>query len=197
MPLRNALLLLCLCVPALASCSDQRSPPDDGGNGGDALVVAKDATRETGPGEQPAAEVPVGPAAESPTRGGDGSQITLQPLATDQLDGVDLPGELACSFADAGAATLLLARADVVPDGMVRGVLNNNGYVEMLGNGRAGGFNDLADGITLSGKGLVVELQRGEPRPTGNEATQHAATLKVQRADGAERSYDGTLTCGP
>lgn len=118
-------------------------------------------------------------------------------MSTDQLDDIDLPGELACSFADASDATLLLARADVVSDGMVRGVLNNNGYVEMLGNGRAGGFTDLADGITLSGKGLVVELQRGEPRPTGDEATQQGATLKVQRADGAERSYDGTLTCGP
>ncbi|MGY1424485.1 hypothetical protein [Lysobacter sp. A289] len=197
MPLRNALLLLCLFVPALVSCSDQRSLPDGGSPGGEAVAVADDAADETGPDVQPTADAPVVPATEGPTRGGDGSQIALQPLSADQLDGVDLPGELACSFADAGGAMLLLARADVVPDGMVRGVLNNNGYVEMLGNGRAGGFNDLADGITLSGKGLVVELQRGDSQPTGNEATQHVATLKVQRADGAERSYDGTLTCGP
>lgn len=186
MPLRNPLLLLCLClcVPVLVSCSDQRGPPEGG-------------ARETSPDVPPTADEPVVRAPEGPTRGGDGSQIALRPLSADQLDGVDLPGELTCSFADAGGATLLLARADVMPDGMVRGVLNNNGYVEMLGNGRAGGFNDLLDGITLAGKGLVVELQRGEPRPTGNEATQHAATLKVQRADGAERIYDGALTCGP
>ncbi|MGY0798853.1 hypothetical protein ACW7G0_07360 [Lysobacter sp. A286] len=199
MPLRNALLLLslCLCVPALASCSDQRSPSDGGSVGGDTVGVADDAAHEISPDVQAAADASMVPATEGPTHGGDGSQIALQPLSADQLDGVDLPGELACSFADAGGATLLLARADVLPDGMVRGVLNNNGYAEMLGNGRAGGFNDLADGITLSGKGLVVELQRGESRPTGNEATQHVATLKVQRADGAERIYDGTLTCGP
>ncbi|MGY0556616.1 hypothetical protein [Lysobacter sp. A421] len=193
MPLRNAFLLLCLCVPVLASCSDQRSvSPSD-----DAAVVANDAADETTPDVQPTADAPVAPVTEGPTLGGDGSQITLLPLDTKQLDGVDLPGELACSFSDGDGGTLLLARADVVPDGMVRGVLNNNGYVEMLGNGRAGGFNDLADGITLSGKGLVVELQRGDSQPTGNEATQHVAALKVQRADGAERIYDGTLTCGP
>lgn len=194
---RNSVLLLCLCVPALVSCSDQRSPPDGGGPGGDSVGVAGEAARETAPDTQPATDAPVVPVTEGPTRGGDGSQIALQPLSREQLHEVDLPGELACSFADAGGATLLLARADVVPDGMVRGVLNNNGYLETLGNGRAGGYGDLVDGITLTGKGLVVELQRGKSQPTGNETTEHAATLKVQRADGAERRYDGTLTCGP
>jgi hypothetical protein len=129
--------------------------------------------------------------------GGDGSQIELQPLAPSQLQGVALPGELACSFADADGATLLLARADVQPDGVVRAAVNNNGYVELLGNGRAGGFDDLADGITLSGRGLTVEIERGRALPTGNESTAHAAVLTVQRADGAERAYDGDLTCGP
>lgn len=131
------------------------------------------------------------------TVGGDGSQIAIEGLTAAQLDSLELPGELACSFADADGATLLLARADVLPDGAVRGAVNNNGHAEMLGNGRAGGFNDLADGITLSGRGMTVVLERGERRPTGDEATQHAATLRVQRADGAERAYPGVLTCGP
>ena len=199
MSLRNAFLLLCLSVPALVACSDQPSPPVGEESDSDTVVVADDAAREPRPDVPPTVDAP--PAApvagEGPTVGGDGSEITLQPLGADQLADVDLPGELACSFADADGATLLLARADVVPDGMVRGAVNNNGYVEMLGNGRAGGFNDLSDGITLTGKGLTLELQRGESRPTGNESTEHAATLTVQRADGAERRYDGTLTCGP
>ncbi|MEG3193982.1 hypothetical protein SNE32_17305, partial [Lysobacter sp. D1-1-M9] len=93
--------------------------------------------------------------------------------------------------------SLLVAKADVVPDGAVRGVVNHNGYVELLGNGRAGGFNDLSDGITLSGKGLTLVLERGGRLPTGNESTEHEATLKVQRADGAERTWSGTLSCGP
>lgn len=194
MSLRNTLLLVCLCVPAMVSCSDRSSPPTGRGSGAEVVPAADDGAREAGSDAQPAAAAV---AAEGQTRGGDGSQITLQPLTAEQLDGVDLPGELACGFADAGGATLLLARADVLPDGMVHGVLNNNGSIETLGNGEAGGFNDLLDGITLTGKGLAVELQRGEQRPTDNESTQHAAVLKVQRADGAERSYDGTLTCGP
>ena len=192
MSLRNAVLLVCLCVPALVSCSDRSGLPADGGPGAEAVDVADDGAREAGSDVQPTAVAPV-----VQTPGGDGSQIALLPLTAEQLDGVDLPGELACGFADAGGATLLLARADVLPDGMVRGVLNNNGSIETLGNGQAGGFNDLLDGITLAGKGLAVELQRGEQRPADNKATQHAAVLKVQRADGAARSYDGTLTCGP
>lgn len=196
MLLRNAVLLSCLCMPALVSCSDQPGPPAEGGSPNDAVAVAGGAARDVVPAVQPATDVSVVPM-EGPTRGGDGSEITLQPLRVEQLDGVDLSGELACSFADADGATLLLARADVVPDGMVRGVLSNNGHVEALVNGRAGGFNDLLDGITMAGKGLVVQLQRGESQPTGDESTQHGATLTVQRADGAERRYDGTLTCGP
>ncbi|OHE85696.1 MAG: hypothetical protein A2579_06005 [Lysobacterales bacterium RIFOXYD1_FULL_69_11] len=186
----------------LAACSDPAGPADETAPSTDAARVDEPADPSspeavTGPGttEMPGATDPA--AGEGPTRGGDGSQITLQPLTPGQLEDVELPGELACSFADDTGATLLLARADVTPDGMVRGAVNNNGYVEAMGNGRAGGFNDLVDGITLSGKGMTVVLARGAAQPTGNESTQHVATLTVQRADGAERTYDGLLTCGP
>lgn len=167
----HAFLLLCLAMPSLVGCSDQ------GGQ--------RDADLEA----------PVVP--QGPTLGADGPQIELLALTGVQLDSIDLPGELACTFADADRGTLLVARADVLPDGPVRGVLSNNGYTEMLANGEAGGFNDLLDGITLTGKGLTVLLQAGASRPTGDESTRHASTLTVQRADGAERTYDGTLTCGP
>jgi len=192
--MHHRILLSCLSLCVLVSCSERVDSPASDRAGGDAATVAGEPARGTAPNRPPA---PDAPAVEDETRGGDGSQITLLPLRAGQLDGVDLPGELACSFADAGGATLLLARADAVPDGMVVGVLNHNGYVEILANGRAGGFNDLLDGITLAGKGLEVALQRGDPRTTGNESTQHAATLAVMRADGAERRYGGSLTCGP
>ena len=199
---RNALLLLCLIAPVLAACSDRSGPADEAAPATDTATVDETADPSrpeavTEPETPEVADSPDSPATEGPTRGGDGSQITLQPLTPGQLQGVDLPGELACSFSADTGATLLLARADVTPDGMVRGAVNNNGYVEALGNGRAGGFNDLADGITLSGKGMTVVLARGAAQPTGNESTQHVATLTVQRADGAERAYDGLLTCGP
>ena len=199
---RNALLMMCLVAPVLAACSDRSGPADEAAPATDSTTVAEPADPSspeavTKPEAPEMADAPHSPAIEGPTRGGDGSQITLQPLTPGQLQGVDLPGELACSFSADTGATLLLARADVTPDGMVRGAVNNNGYVEALGNGRAGGFNDLADGITLSGKGMTVVLARGAAQPTGNESTQHVATLTVQRADGAERTYDGLLTCGP
>lgn len=188
--------LICLCALALASCTPPQSPA---GSAARQVEIARDPAGAAAQPVPPAAsggEMAPSSAAGT-TIGGDGSQIVLEALTPAQLEDADLPGELACSFADAGGAILLLARADVRPDGAVRGVVNHNGYVEMLGNGRAGGFNDLADGITLSGRGLTVVLARGERQPTGNETTQHSATIKVQRADGAERTWSGTLTCGP
>jgi len=167
-------------------------------------LAACDASEGAGtaePSAPPIAEQATAPAtppsAAGDTVGGDGSQIVLEGLAPEHLESVELAGELACGFADTEGRSLLVAKADVVPDGAVRGVVNHNGYVELLGNGRAGGFNDLSDGITLSGKGLTLVLERGEREPTGNESTEHAATLKVQRADGAERVYPGKWTCGP
>ncbi|GAB2612737.1 hypothetical protein [Novilysobacter erysipheiresistens] len=190
-------VLLCVFVLALASCTSPETPIES------ATGADTSTGDQTGPAEPPAPQVePTGvipaPAdVEGTTTGGDGSPIRLEGLTPAQVEDAGLPGELACSFIDADDAVLLLARADVLPDGPVRGVVNHSGYAELLGNGRAGGFNDLADGITLSGKGLTVVLDRGEAEPTGDESTRHAATLKVQRADGAERTWSGTLACGP
>lgn len=183
MRLTDAVLLLGLVVPVLVACNDARDS-DTASPGADAPV-----------GTPADLETPVVP--QEPISGGDSSQIELLALTAAQLETVDLPGELACAFADADLGTLLVARADALPDGMVRAVISNNGYTEMLANGEAGGFNDLVDGITLTGKGLTVLLEREEPRATGDESTRHAARLLVQRADGQARDYDGELTCGP
>lgn len=190
-------VLLCAFVLVLASCTSPETPIES------ATDPDTSAGDQTGPAEplapqvEPAGAKPAPADTEGTTTGGDGSPIRLEGLTSAQVENADLPGELACSFADADGATLLLARADVLPEGAVRGVVNHGGYAEFLGNGRAGGFNDLADGVTLSGKGLTVVLGRGESEPTGDESTRHVATLKVQRADGAERTWTGTLTCGP
>lgn len=133
----------------------------------------------------------------SPTVGADAPPVELVALTEAQLGSTDLHGELACAFADAERGTLLVARADVRPDGPVHGVMSNSGYTELLANLEAGGFDDLADGITLAGKALTVRLVRGGPQPTGDESTRHAATLNVDPADGPSRTYEGTLTCGP
>lgn len=187
-------VVLSLFLVVLCGCVDDREAEQQG-----AVPEASAETSDTDPasevGTTAALEAPVVP--QSPTHGGDGSQIELLAVSAAQLDTLDLPGELACTFEAPTHGTLLVARADVLPDGAVRAVLNNNGYTEMLANGQAGGFNDLLDGVTLTGKGLTVRLARGADQPTGDETTRHAATLTVQRADGAERTYDGTWTCGP
>ena len=190
-------VLLCACALVLASCTSADAPA------GREPGADTSATGPTGAADQPAPQVQPdgGPSTpidiEGKTIGGDGSQIMLEGLVPAQVESVDLPGELACSFTDIDGAVLLLARADVLPDGTVRGVVNNHDHAELLGNGRAGGFDDLADGITLSGKGLTLVLARGESVSTGDESTRHVATLKAQRADGAERTWTGALTCGP
>lgn len=190
-------VLLCAGALALASCTSADTPagraPDADTSAGDPTDAAEHPASQMEPAGEPS--TPTG--AEGTTTGGDGSQIMLEGLLPAQVESVDLPGELACSFADADEAMLLLARADVLPDGAVRGVVNHHGYAELLGNGRAGGFNDLADGITLTGKGLTVVLGRGASVSTRDESTRHVATLRAQRADGAERTWTGTLTCGP
>lgn len=182
---------------ALAACDASEGPTGVAAS----PEISDEGPRTAEPPAAPIAEQATAPAtptsAAGDTVGGDGSQIVLEGLAPEHLESVELAGELACGFADTEGRSLLVAKADVVPDGAVRAVVNHNGYVELLGNGRAGGFNDLSDGITLSGKGLTLVLERGERVPTGNESTEHAATLKVQRADGAERVYPGKWTCGP
>ena len=49
----------------------------------------------------------------APTRGGDGSEITLNALTAEDISGASLSGELACKFMAEEAGPLLLARGNV------------------------------------------------------------------------------------
>lgn len=181
MRLADTVLLLCVAVFVSVGCNVAEDPdtaPPDAGVGSPADLEAPSVPQESSPG-------------------GDDSEVEPVALTEAQLRSIDLHGELACAFAHAELGTLLVARADVLPDGAVHGVLSNNGFTEMLANLDAGGFDDLLDGITLEGRGMTVLLERGAPEPTGDESTRHVATLTVQGADGAGRNYAGTLTCGP
>ena len=188
------LVVIPLFAALACSCSGERAAQQQREDP-EATAGMPDAAAATGVGTPEALEEPAVP--ETPTVGGDGSRIELLAVSAAQLETVDLPGELACTFEAPTHGTLLVARADVLPDGEVRAVLSNNGFTEMLANGEAGGFNDLLDGVTLGGKGLTVGIARGVDQPTGDETTRHAATLTVQREDGAARTYEGTWTCGP
>lgn len=205
MSMRNALLALCLCLPVLVSCGDRSSPMGEADSNADAGAAPGDDAAASAPAAPRAADPEAGPGAQSPTPmptptptpAAEGSSIALQPVGGEQLQAASVPGELGCNFDALDGATLLVARADVRPDGPVSGLVNNAGNLATLRSGQAGGFNDLIDGITLSGGGVTLELQRGEQRPTGNESSRHAAVLLVRHGDGAELGYEGTWTCGP
>ncbi|MBZ6377691.1 hypothetical protein B5C34_03630 [Pacificimonas flava] len=132
------------------------------------------------------------------TNGGDGSSIVLQPLGAADIERIAPAGELACSFAtEKGEAPLLLARADVTPDGAVSAAYKMGGTPYPAMQGRAGGFSDLSDGISLAARGLALRIE-----PTGADRAEHEgsvrpATLTVLRGDGGERTYTGFFTCGP
>lgn len=132
------------------------------------------------------------------TVGGDGSAINLTPLGYAQIEPANLKGELGCSFSrQTDAGPLLVARADVVPDGLVTGVVALAGTPERIAQANAGGFNDLLDGIELSSRGMTLRLETtGEDQSEG-EGSIVPATLTVLRGDGAERIYEGNWTCGP
>jgi hypothetical protein len=131
------------------------------------------------------------------TKGGDGSSIELLALTSEMLQKNALEGELACSFSSTKNDLLLVAKSYVSDKTPVYGLINHNGYPERVFQTKADGFNDLLDGIELSGKGLTLEVVRGKKHPTGHEGSEHEAKLVVQRGDGAERTFAGTFSCGP
>lgn len=188
--------LLCTAALLLAACSEQASKYNGTPN-----VPETNVTELT-----PAEQVPPAVAAPSPTPGapsptgetgsGDGSQIRLLPLEADDAKGLE--GELACSFsADGEKNSILLGRADVGAGARAFAVVRNAGVRESLSSADAGGFSAMARGVTFGGKGLTVRITRKARIETGAESSAHRAVLLVQRADGAERRFEGLWSCGP
>lgn len=143
----------------------------------------------------PEGETPANEASE--TIGGDGSDISLEPVT-----GTDIPaiaGELGCSFTTMEGQTLLVAKADVGDEATPNAAVNNGGYGEALASTQAGGFGRLEqNGAKFSGRGLTVTLTTDGPAgDSATEVTTRPAEMLVQRADGAERTYEGDWACGP
>jgi len=181
----------------LAACSDPTTPPVAENN------IATQSTAAAPPAENRAEPAPPSLAApEAPaepgnaTIGGDGSQITLAALHDGDAEGLD--GELACSFAERrGRPALLIARANVGKAARAFAVVRNSDVRETLAGTATGGFGALEKGLTLGGKGLTVHITPQRRLSTGDESVAQRASLRVQRADGAERSFAGVWTCGP
>lgn len=193
-------MLLFVAPLALIACSEA-PVSNDAGADVDLVAPANETVAPEGtPTEAipPLGEDPAVDAAEpaiGETQGGDGSEIALVPLQPD--DAADLPGELACGFRLADARqSLMIARADVGDEARGVAVIRNGGYAERLMARTAGGFGAMERGISFGGRGMTVTIDRGE-RVSGGESPAYAATLLAQRADGAERRYQGLWTCGP
>lgn len=131
----------------------------------------------------------------APTRGGDGSEITLNALTAEDISGASLSGELACQFMAEEAGPLLFARGNVASSDAAQGVVKVAGYVERVS--APGGFDGMTASPTFSGKGKTVHIEvTGEPTE-GGESPPRPATLTYDRADGAQRDWQGEWRCGP
>ncbi|WP_347302590.1 hypothetical protein V5740_11365 [Croceibacterium sp. TMG7-5b_MA50] len=186
-------LLALLATAALAACG----APDDQSLPSEENTAVTPAVPTATPVMTPA---PQSATAESRTVGGDGSTLALTPLTGAELEGVTLAGELACAFAtQAGEPPLLLARGDVGDDdGRASFAIKIGDYVEQGLALEDGGFDAMLDGGRFGTKGMTLSVRNvGEPARGGGESPPRQAELLAQRADGAERVFAGTWTCGP
>lgn len=174
--------MLSAAILALAACSQQKAEDQAA-----APPAPAPATTET------AAAAPTAPAAGA-TVGGDGSEIRLSDLTEADLEANPLSGELACGFA-ADGATLLTAKGVVASKDPAFGLVKVGDYVERVA--APGGFDGMLKGAKFSGAGKTVIVAVTGPPERGGESPPTPATLTYQRADGAERVYAGTWTCGP
>ena len=176
-----------LAITLITGCSDPSSDAE--------------APEAQPPSTSPSAEAPndsgeqESATASGQTRGGDGSEITLNALTEEDMREVDLPGELGCSFTTADGKVLLIAMGNVASSDAAQGVVKVAGYVERVS--APGGFDGMTASPTFSGKGKTVHIEvTGEPTE-GGESPPRPATLTYDRADGAQRDWQGEWRCGP
>ncbi|KCZ48090.1 hypothetical protein [Hyphomonas pacifica] len=192
--MKASVTALALSLALVAACSREDAPSTQP----EAPAMAPAMQDEAQAEDTDQALQPDQPDAASETIGGDGSNIQLLPITADT--GLDLEGELGCSFqTEPDNALLFIAKANVGDEFRARGGINNNGYAETLTGTETGGFSMLeADGGKFGGKGMILTLTPVEQRVNdGTETVSQSAKLLVQRADGAERTYQGVWTCGP
>jgi hypothetical protein len=176
-----------LAISLIAGCSDPASDAEY--KAAEPLSTQPSAEASTGAGKQES---------DSPseqTRGGDGSEITLNALTEGDMGEANLAGELGCSFTTADGEVLLIAMGNVASSDAAQGVVKVAGYVERVS--APGGFDGMTKSPTFSGKGKTVHIElTGEPTE-GGESPPRPATLTYDRADGAQRDWQGEWRCGP
>jgi len=185
-----------------AACKSETAPPDSppGKSGGEAdPMPTPDATSEARLGGT-VEGVRDGEPIDSGTIGGDGSDLRIDPLTNADVVGANLRGELGCSFTKTGDnAPLLLAKGDVASSDRALAAVRFAGIAERMVSTEDGGFDAIVDGGRFATRGLTIDIRRGKapmPGATG-ESPPYPAAMRAMRADGAERDFKGTWTCGP
>ena len=169
--LTGTLSVSLLAISLIAGCSGPSSDAED------------KATQPSSPEALTDSAKQEGAASSGQTRGGDGSEITLNALTEEDMGEADLPGELGCSFSTEDREVLLIAMGNVASSDAAQGVVKVAGYVERVST--PGGFDGMTASPTFSGKGKKVHIEvTGEPTE-GGESPPRPATLTYDRADGA------------
>lgn len=174
-----------LALPAatllfLTACSETVSEPDDVLSTSDGLEEAYTPSSET--------QIPTN------TIGGDGSSITLNTLTGADLAHVDR-GELFCTFISNTDQTLVVASGDANSNAPAKGVIKVGDYVEPLQNTSGKGFGAMYENAKFVGQGKTVTIEvSGDTQD--NKSSKRKASLTYQRADGAERQFEGVWSCG-
>jgi hypothetical protein len=193
-------IALALTSLALTACSPQNT--EDQPAATPAQAVGTETRTPAVPGAvptttQPAPTETVTP--ESGTVGGDGSQIQLSGLTLADRQSHHLDGELGCGFNTredtGGADPLLTAMGFSGSKDAAQGLVKVTGFVERIA--APGGFDGLVKGATFTGAGKTITIAVTGKATGGGESPAYPATLTYQRADGAERAFVGTWTCGP
>ena len=185
---KYALLALSPLALAMSACSSETAAPVE--------EPAEPAAVSSSPAPTPSATVTT----QSPTTGGDGSEIVLTALTEADYAANPLEGELGCSFAsNQGGETLLAARGFVDDaSGRAQGLASIGGYAERLMASAPGGFDAMIAGARFGGRGMTYTVTLTDEKPaSGGESPPNPANLLLQRGDGAERTIPGTWTCGP
>ena len=119
----------------------------------------------------------------------------LAPLTAHDIALADLPGELACGFADRSQKTLLYASGNVQTEDDAVGVVKIGRSIERLT--ASGGFNALVQGPTLAGSRGTVAIRILDGPIASGESPPRPATMTLPRPGEADVSIEGTWTCGP
>lgn len=181
------LLVSLLAITLVTGCSNPSSDEEE-----EAAQPSSTSPSTEAPSDSSTQE---GAAPSGQTQGGDGSEIMLNALTEEDMSETSLPGELGCHFTTDDGEVLLIAMGNVGSSDAAQGVVKVAGYVERVS--APGGFNGITESPTFNGKGKTVHIEvTGEPTE-GGESPPRPATLTYDRADGAQRDWQGEWRCGP